>query len=293
MISVMFLTSCEEKEKDYNGSSVHFGASEYYAPFIWVKSDTITLEKTLKYEFNQFAKEKNSYVNINFADDKQQLIDNENIQLFVDENLVAGNSFKISCTNTSKGEIKIGIRFLPGYKQDYTSGFLAISNHTLDVINNNDLVQNSEDRIFKWEAEYDVSMNPLKKGLIWLLVITGAGLLVWFLFLRNIVFPKMKRGQIVINSPYYSSIKIKGARKIVFTTQKQLQKPLHKIFAGKIHYEVNTIWEPEISISPGRQRTLRIKTGLGHTISPFASSLKQGSSYQIKKEKKIINLSYL
>lgn len=292
-VLVLLFTSCEKNVNNYNGSSVHFGMSEYYAPFLGVKSDTVTIEKTLKYEFNQFAKDERSYVNMSFVDAEQQLIDNKNIQFFVDGVLVSNNSFKINFDDLGIGEKKIGIRFLPGYKQDYTSGFLVITNHSLDVINNNDLVNSYESRIFKWEAAYDVSMNPLKKGLLWTVFIIVTGLLIWFVFMRNIMFPKMKRGQIVINSPFYTSIKIKRARKIVFTTQRKRQKRLDKIFVGNIIYEVNSIWKEEIIIYPDRQKSLRIKMGLGYTITPFTSSLKQGSSYQIKKESEIINLSYL
>jgi hypothetical protein len=293
LIVLVCFASCNKKGNGYNGSTIHFGMSEYYAPFLGVKSDTITIEKRLKYEFNQFAKDEKSLVNISFVDKEQQLIDDKNIQFFVDEVLVSNNSFKISFDDASNGEKKIGIRFLPGYEQDYTSGFLVISNHSLDVINNNDLANSSEDRIFKWEAEYDVSMNPLKKGLIWFLIIIAISLLFWFLLIRNSMYPKFKKGKIQVLSPYFKGITINNrVRLIVFTNSNRKQKSLNSIFTGKIIYEVNPIYEKEVFLRPGRGNKIKIKLPLGARINPMVMNMEKFNSYTIQIEKEKIEIQY-
>lgn len=293
LIVLVCFTSCSEKENEYNGSSIHFGTSEYYAPFLGVTDNPVTIEKTLKYEFNQFAKQKKSYVNISFVDAEQQLIDNKNIQLFVDGVLVSNNSFKINFDDLGNGEKKIGIRFLPGYKQGYTSGFLVITNHTLDVINNNDLGNNSESRIFKWEAEYDVSMNPLKKGLIWFLGVIAISLFFWFLFIRNHMFQKFKKGKIQILSPYFGGVDIgKNTRLVIFTSQPQKQSSLNKLFTGKIQYEVNSIYENEIILRPGRGNKIKIKLPIGFKITPPVINLEKQSKYTIETKNQIMEIQY-
>ena len=88
--------------------------------------------------------------------------------------------------------IEIGIQILPNQPKGYTSGFLSISNHNLDIVNNTDLNESSEDRIFKWEANHKVVMNPLKSGLMWMGIFIVVILLFWFLILRNMLHPKFK-----------------------------------------------------------------------------------------------------
>ncbi len=103
----------------------------------------------------------------------------------------------------------------------------------------------------------------------------------------------MNKGRIVISSPYSKAIKINGARQLVLTDKAKQQSKWNKIFAGKILYEVNPVWNNEIVFTPKGKRTVRIRTGVNYSITPFTNELVRGRSYEIKKGTEIIKISYL
>ena len=240
------LYSCQ-KEDSFQGLTTDFGTAEYYKSFLLYECDTITLTKNLKYDFNDYSIEKKSIAKIELVDTAQSTISNKNIQLFINDEFIDSNLFILNSKDSNKGNLKIGLKFLPNYAEGYTSGFLSVANHSLDVINNNDLETSNEKRIFKWEATHKLIMNPLKKWLIWFCVLLLSSLLTWFLILRNKIYSKFERGQIQILSPYFGGVAItKNTRLIVFTNSAQKQKTLNKIFTGKIVHEVNSIYVKDI-----------------------------------------------
>ena len=250
------------------------------------------LNRELKYNFNKYAQETGSYVKLELVDENQNLIKNKNVELYIDEVKQTNNWFNIK-SSKGTGDINIGIKLLPDFKDGYITGFLIVSEFSLDIINNNELKPPFEKRIFKWEATHNVYTNPLKLGLTWFLIIVLSLLFVWFIFLRNRIYKKFKTGKIIINSPYSKNIKVAGCRKVIFSAKAKKQKTLHKIFAGKILYEVNPLWEHSIEFTPKDKRSLRIKTGVNYSIIPFTNQITRGKSYEIKKNKELIKISYL
>ena len=136
-------------------------------------------------------------------------------------------------------------------------------------------------------------MNPLKKGLLWVLLIIVSLLIIWFVFLRNLIYAKFNSGKLIINSPYSKVIKIKGAQRLVFTTKEKKQTKLNKIFVGRILYEVNPIWESEVIFSPKNKRSIRIKTGMSYSVIPSANQFTRGRTYEIKSKNELIKISYI
>ena len=288
--SVLFLSSC--KDGNYVGETADFGIAKYYKPFLFVKSDTVVLTKTLNYDFNDYAVEQKSFAKIKWVDDNQQPIQNKNIQFSVNGVQSNSNEFKIS-SDVNKGKLELGIKMLPDFPKGYTSGFLSISNHQLDVVNNLDLSTSPEERIFKWEATHKVVMNPLKKGLMWLGIVILALVVIWFLVLRNMLHPKFKRGKIQILSPYFGGISFnQNTKLIVFTSNAKKQNTFNRIFTGKIIYEVNPIYGSDILLRPGRVNKVKIKLPLGATIKPAVIQLDKFSEYAIKINNNTIKIQY-
>lgn len=291
----LFFSSCT---KNIGGGQslegIDFGESVYFEPFLWVKSDTTILTKELQFEFSDYAVAQGAYLELQFTDNDGNKIDNKLVSVYVDGEFVNNGIIRVNADSTIVIK-KVGLQFLPKMNAGDYRGYLVVVNHNFDRIDNFDKnhINNTDSRIKQWSAYYDKDWNPLALGLSWLLLLVIAALFLWFAVLRNQIYPKIRRSKLIVNSPYYKAIKLKGARKIILTTQGQKQGFLDKIFAGKIIYEVNPLWEPEIILTPGRKRTLRIRLGLGYTISPFTTVLKQGSSYELKKQKEIIKISYL
>ncbi|QOW09802.1 hypothetical protein Q73A0000_05175 [Kaistella flava (ex Peng et al. 2021)] len=288
--SVLFLSSC--KDENYVGETADFGTAKYYKPFLFVKSDTVVLSKTLNYDFNDYAVEQKSFAKIKWVDENKKPIQNKNIRFFVNGVQSDSNEFEIS-SKVNKGQLELGIQMLPDFPKGYTSGFLSISNHQLDVVNNLDLGSASEDRIFKWEATHKVVMNPLKKGLMWVGILILALLSVWFLVLRNMLHPKFKRGKIQILSPYFGGVSFnQNTKLIVFTSTIKKQSAFNRIFTGKIIYEVNPIYSNDIILRPGRANKIKIKLPVGVTIKPAVANLDKFSEYTIMLNKNIIKIQY-
>ncbi|MGO1751597.1 MAG: hypothetical protein ACTHYV_03805 [Psychroflexus sp.] len=292
LISLLIISSCENKE-NYIGPSTDFGAAEYYKPFLFSKSDTLRLTKSLKYNFNDYAIEKESYIKIKLVDTAQKVLSDKNIQFYINGELIKDNQFDLKSTDSENGTLKIGLELLPDYPDGYTSGFLSISNHSLDMVNNNDLKTSSEKRIFKWEANHKLVMNPLKKRLLWGGIIVIAILLIWFLIFRNMLHPKFKKGKIQILSPYFGGVSFNANTKlIVFTDTHKKQKALNKIFTGKIIYEINSVYTDDIILRPGRGNKIKIKLPIGATIIPAVSNLEKFNSYTIQLNNEEIKIQY-
>ena len=86
---------------------------------------------------------------------------------------------------------------------------------------------------------------------------------------------------------------IKNARRLVFTNKIVKQSLTSKIFKGKIIYEVNPFWDNNIVFTPKDKRNIRIKLSVNYTITPFTNTMNRGKSYEIKKGKELIKISYL
>jgi hypothetical protein len=289
------IASCNKKGGNESSlQGLDFGESVYFDPFLWVKSDTTILTKILQFEFSDFAVEQAAYLRLQFTDNDGNKIDNNIITVYDDGELLIDGIIRINADSTTVRK-EIGIQFPPKMDAGDYHGYLVVIEHNFDRIDSFDKnqIDNTDNRIKQWSAHYEKDWNPLALFLFWILILLIATLFLWFAVLRNQIYSKMKRGKIVINSPYYKTIKIKNARRLVLTTQQQKQKVLYKIFAGNILYEVNTIWKSEIVLTPGRKNTLRIKLGMDYTINPFTTTLRRGSSYEIKKQNEIIKISYL
>ncbi len=288
------VTSCnDEKEIATSLQGMDFGESVYFNPFLWVKSDTTILNKKLQFEFNNYAIENDAFLQLQFTDNEGVKIDNNLVNVYIDGRLIQNGLIRVNA-DSEKVLKEIGIQFLPNLEAGDYHGYLVVVTHNFDRIDNFKISQlNNDNRIKQWSAYYEKEWNPLALLLFWLFLIAVTALLLWFIVFRNKVYPKIRGGKLIINSPYYKIIKLKGSRKLALTTERQRQKRLQKLFAGRIDYEVNPLWEPEIVLYPHRRKTLRIKLGLGYTITPFTTVLQQGSSYELKKQNVIIRISYL
>jgi len=285
-----FMTSCSSDE-EFNGETIDFGEACYYQPFLGVKSDTVIIERELKFDFNDYAKEKDSYVTMKLVDENNNSLNDKNILLYLDGNVVPDKTITLN-SDKQTGSVKIGIKILPDYKEGYTSGFFTISQHNLNRINDNDLQTSNETRLFKWEAEHTVVMNPLKKGLLWLLSLVIGLLVLWFL-IRNMIYPKFKKGRIQILEPYFSGINFgRGTKLIVLTNKRTKQSLFNEIFTGKIEYEVNQLYDKEIELRPRKGNKIKIKLPLGAKIFPPVVNLEKFQSYTLEINKQKIKIQY-
>jgi hypothetical protein len=291
---VSFLTSCNVKENSGNSlEGMDFGESVYYDSFLWVDSNTVTLTKELKFEFSEYAVDKNAYLKLQFDDAHNNKISNKQISIYDDGNLKPDGIITVFA---EKGTVtkKIGIQFLPGKDSGKQNGYLTVVSHDFDRIDNIDSDNlGSDKRIKRWSAYYEKDYNPLALGLFWFMIIIMGSLVLWFLVLRNMIHPKFKRGKIQILAPYFGGINMdRNTKLVVFTNTYQKQNGFNKIFTGKIKYEINSIYEKEIILRPGRGNKVKIKLPMGARLTPPVINLEKFNKYKIKVNKEIIEIQY-
>lgn len=135
---------------------------------------------------------------------------------------------------------------------------------TPTTINDIDIINEQPSEVYQGTSlrtEYDVDWNPLKTFLFWLGIVLIAALVLWLAVLKKIFFPTIKMARITITGPgsYYSSKKIKGARKVVLTTKQKYQNIFSRIFTGEIRVIKAEHFVPELSIVPaGSKKKVRI-----------------------------------
>lgn len=108
-------------------------------------------------------------------------------------------------------------------------------------------------------TSYDEEMNPLLVALLWIVGLLAIAALLWFCIGKMYFFPTMKTGPVTMTGPgdYYSNIKVKGLRKVVYTSGKRKQGLLSRMFTGKVRYVTAPHFTPEITVTPGTRKKIR------------------------------------
>jgi hypothetical protein len=292
--STILFISCVDEIEEKTLPGIDFGISEYFDSFLFNDSKNEVLNKSLKIKFNDWAVTNNADVTLSLVNHNGDLVASHDsgIKLKVNDTPAIDGKIELLSSKHQIDTIHLQLIFPPSENSRTYDGYIQLENGNIERINNiNKIGPNT--KIFQWTARQEVLMNPLKKGLIWTSAVLVSLIIIWFIVLRNMVFPKMGNGQIILDSPYYKAIKTKGKREIIFTHQKKKQKTLNRIFAGKILYEQNSIWEEELKFTPASKKQIRLKLPLGYSINPFSSKLKRGSTYSIHKDKEHFKISYI
>lgn len=251
----------------------NIGAASYYDAFLWKDAKTPdTLKTDLSAEFNREAFKDHSSATFE-CKDADGLKD---FELYLNGKKLAGNQFTLNAGDASclgvvyKPEAKEGKRYL---------NIKAIGSSSLERIN--------EDAPTVYEqtlrSKYDVDWNPLKTILFWFGVILLALFLLWMCLLRFILFPRISKvGSYTIQDPYYSTRKLKGVYKVVFTNKRQSQGFLSAVFTGKIVYEVNDFWKDEAELV-AHKKGMKLLTHSKYMVDTTTGTLERGGEYTIEK----------
>lgn len=242
-------------------------------PFLWIKQNpTDTLRWTLNPEFNAPAIKDNASVEFGIS----ASIDLTDCVILYDGKEIEPDSI-IRITPNSKGLIelvipsdivdgKIGLRF------DQVSKAI-----NLDKIN--DVRQGNYS--FSLNGEYKISMSVVEI-IFWILAASIALFIVlWFMYLRNHIYPKFKTGVISVQSPYFANIRVRGSRMVVLTPKPCGQGWLDKLVKGRIIYHVNTAWPCECYVKPSG-KNLRFSCPSSQIVSDPAPVWHRGEGYKLR-----------
>lgn len=268
------MTNKPERSLEILSEESDMGKATWYDSFLfWGASTPDTLSIDLKALFNDEASKDGSKVEFVIKDKDG----GKDFQLFFKGQPVENSKITL---NSSNDESILSVVFNTDAKEGKC--YLKITpndKHELDNINEQP-VQNYE---LTLRSKYVVMWNPLKTILMWLGIILLAALILWFLLIKHFMYPSIKVASITINDPYFSKVRIKGVRKVVFTNKKMEQGLFNRIFTGEILYKKNEIWTAPLAFEAGaKKKTLRVVRTKDYVFAPYTSMLKAPNDYVVE-----------
>ncbi len=247
----------------------YLGIVHYYPSFLfWREKSIDTLYYDIKPEFSPEAIESGAVARFKATIDGGHIL--------VDKKIAKDGIFTIDSRYPSS--VKLGVLF----DGNATSDEHILKITVADVKNLESIQGATPATRFRYcmKADFERDWNPLSHILMWIGIIASALLVIWFLFIKRLAYPTFKVGRMQITDPYYSSLKIKGARKVILTNSPSKQSFLNKLFTGKIVYEANPIWTQPVVFESSKGKA-KLQTNKFYSIDPYASTLIKQVEYSL------------
>ncbi|MBQ7212061.1 MAG: VWA domain-containing protein [Muribaculaceae bacterium] len=245
------------------------GASYYPSFLFWGEKAVEPIDIDLSPEWSKEALAQRSSVTLvmTSADSKGKPL--ADFQLLVDDQPAQGNAVTL---NAGAKAPKLSVLF--DNAAETGKRYLTLT-ATSPV--NIDRINNSKTKDYRQEirTRFSRNWNPLATILFWLGLILAAAIFVWFCCIRPMfvsVF-KVTRMEIISDSDFTSK-KIKGARRVVFTSKNKKDGLFARIFMPKTIYVVNGLWSYEWMLRPASGKACRPVLYGKYTIDPYSSRLE-------------------
>lgn len=272
------ITNKVERNLDILDEEKDMGSVEWYDSFLfWKEKEQDTLKIDLMAQFNDEAKKDGSVVTLKIFNRENK----KDYTLFFNGEPVKNGLITINAKDQD-GKAELSVVF----NKDAQNGkryfdIEIVDRESLESINDAPVGEYA----VSLRSEYDEVWNPFKTFLMWLGITLLALILLWFIFLRNIIYSYTKIGRIIVKFPYYASFNIRGARKIIFSNRPVKQSALNRFFTGRIANNVNKCWTQNLILEPSKNKTLRISDGRRtYAFTPYDSRLKVNSNYEIQNK---------
>lgn len=261
-VTVLFC-SCAEH-------STEFGTVTYYPKSLWVDAKTVPAKKTFDFDFSRDAKnDKKCFAEFLFVDNDDKPISTKEMQVYADGKPLVNNRLRV---NSSVCSQKVSFVFAPQVKGGKHQGYLRLVNYRLDRLDSEILKPGQRLNVFQWTLNYDKQMNPLAKVLMWILIVFCIVLLVWFIVLKPLKYPRFgkysksilleKDGKLVGQM----TVNFKGARRVVFSDRKIHQSFGNRLFTGEVRTIINPLFVSKLTFIPKKKNAMCF--GNGYNISP-------------------------
>ena len=264
-----------------------WGSTKCYEDFMWHKYEPQLMERELEIElFNIDAVklfEKEGSMTFYVSADKNKYVAPEGIDVYVNgekcdnHRIVADfSNVRSEDTDTYTLSLNVGLMFTDVKDvEDYTLYFGYDIGK--DAVKYNKEVEIEEvDRPHPVEIEEDlqvelgelesvgvvveqkVIMNPLLNILLWVL---GSIVTIFILsvIISRMMTPTIKVSYVALTGIYQKRVRVKGYNSVVFTSRRQKQSFIHKLYKGTILYEVHPSWVSNVEILPRDKKSVRIR----------------------------------
>ena len=254
------------------------GEASWYDSFLlWGKKDQDTINIPLNDKWNELAKKYASGVNLHISceslkpDDYKMFLNGKEIPHNGTIKLTAGNEQDVLSVVFSDDA--------PDDTHYFTIKATPSDCNKLECINDIDVnIQPYENSL---RITYNICWNPLKTFLFWFVILLIALAVLWFLVLKPTLISKFKNSSIMVMEPYYSRIRVNGARKLVFTSKPKKDGFFPRVFLGQTVYAINPIWRNDLVMEPGLKKNMRVIANKNFIIDPYASNLQPTCEYKI------------
>ena len=273
------LVSCNKKSDTF----MLWGVTEYYSDFMFCDYEPVKMTRTLCFEVNDEMAGKNWKTKFGLFkrnDNGSYVPVGKDVILYKNGELCSNNVFEVTSEDQ---KIELGLEFAPTAEEGVHKWYLKVlDNGGFDRINECSTAEDTLPLLLEWKAEKKVVMNPLVKGLWIFVILLAAVLVLWFMILKNILYPTFKIGNIqILGDTYFSNKRINKARMLVATSSNKKQSALNRFFTGKIVYERNAMWSDEWELYP-KGKNARIAVKGKYMLMPMATTLNKQVDYQME-----------
>lgn len=240
-------------------------------PFLWIKGgDSDTLRWSLNANFNDEAIKDQAYARFKMSP-KNNI---DSCELLFNGAPVVNGFISVAADKSNVVELVV--------HRGYEDGEVEIA---LDMtgVENLDRVNGEQTDTLEivLKGEVSTSTSWLEWAVRIAIAAIVAGLILWFAFIKKQKYPTFNKGILTINDPYFATVKLKGFRKVVFTSAAKHQGLLNRIFTGKIKYHVNSAWTGDAEITPSGKNNKRFRSVNGQLISEPSPIWQQNGEYKI------------
>ena len=257
---------------------INLGDASWYDSFWWSKAkkmDTLTVD--LNPQFNESAKQTKAHLKLQFSEktfDEKGHMTLQQCQLLFNGKPCLDGRIDIDPNQPAVLSI-IHNKDSEEGKHYYQLTPVSGSRRNLETINQAPV----SDYVLTLRSSYDRKINPLKLAV---LVITGILLicfLLWIFVMKPLLYRRISSFNLTISEPYFNSIPIHGALRVVCTSLPKKQSAFDRFFCGKIIYEVNAAWTQEWSLEPLSKGVVLMAPH--HYVDPLDSPLEPGTEYKL------------
>lgn len=258
------VSNLPERSLDLTVEDRNFGTASYYDSFGGVSSCSVPATSDVKVEFSDQAKVDNSSARmevylVDSRDGSEISFESQNLKLYI-------NGEERSTLTLTPDMTNVQLSIVGSATTDGGTYYGRIS---LVPSNLDNCSINGSAEIYKCRFSFKHKMNPLKVGIMWLVIIALAGFLIWMLLIRPMRYPKFGSIQKVFNVPGYAPliIKFKGARLVeLAASHKKKQTLWNRFWTGKIIYATHPAFVSPISFKPskGKRILARVQPGAYH-----------------------------
>lgn len=267
------ITNKAERQLEIVGEEQDMGRAKWYKSFLcWGASRQDTLSVDLRAVFNAEATKDGSTATFKVTPTEGKA----DYQLFFNGQPTTDGLIRLDAKHTERAILSLV------FNDDAAEGrhYLQLSRQSterLESING----APAEQYELTLRSRYSVGWNPLATILFWLLVAIVAALILWFVIMRPLLYPTFKVGSITITDPYYANVRLKGARRVIFTNRRQEQSLISRIFTRPIICNVNAVWTTPLTLEPAKKKVRASRTTT-YVFDPYGSLLNGHTDYTIE-----------